>query len=67
MTDTEKMRRELAMQSAVAATVIAHLEGRQGIIPAQIANNFLYFYRQFDKEAGKLILNAVVDELEKSK
>ena len=67
MDDTEKLRRELAMQSALAATIIENLEGRKASVPVQIAGYFVHAYRSFGTEEGKRVLKAVADELAKSK
>lgn len=67
MTNKETLRRELAMQSAVAMTIIDALSGQKPNIPSTVANNFIIAYRQLGIESFKPIVQRAVDELEKSK
>ena len=48
--DIEKLRYDLAMQSALAATVADLIKGRQVNPVAQVPNYFLNFYRQYAGE-----------------
>lgn len=60
--DKEKIKYDLAMKAALAATVADIIKGRQVNPVAQVPNYFLNFYRQYDGEQ-KNIFEKVVEEL----
>lgn len=67
MDEKEKLRRELAMQSAVAATILDHLNGMKGFIPEQIAACYLTAYRKLGGDEAQKAIQAIVVEHSKSK
>ena len=58
----EKLRYDLAMQSALAATIADLIKGRQVNPVAQVPNYFLNFYRQYNDEQ-KANFDKVAEEL----
>ena len=67
MDEKEQVRRELAMQSAVAATILDHLNGMKGFIPEQVAAGYLFAYRKLGESAGQKTIQAIVNEHAQSK
>ena len=60
--DIEKLKYDLAMQAALAATASDVIKGRQVNPVVQVPNYFLHFYRQYDGEQ-KNIFEKVATEL----